>query len=95
MGAGSSLKGNPGGVMEKIAFKVDTGYGCVCMGVITLNSLDMALDMLTVKLWYVFIVEASTGRTSPGFSYVDLLSLLVSIATKLCQAFPVVRALTS
>eukprot|EP00983_Pelagomonas_calceolata_P022407 704551-Pelagomonas_calceolata.AAC.1 len=66
MGAGSFLKGKPGGVMERISFKVDTGEGCVCWGVITLNSLvfgsgicafvtrnssDMALDMLTMKLW--------------------------------------------
>eukprot|EP00983_Pelagomonas_calceolata_P088002 1157094-Pelagomonas_calceolata.AAC.3 len=38
-------------------------------------------------------IEASTGRASPGFSCVDLLSLLVSVATKLCQAYPVVRVL--
>eukprot|EP00983_Pelagomonas_calceolata_P071326 1151184-Pelagomonas_calceolata.AAC.1 len=37
--------------------------------------------------------EASTGRASPGFSYVDLMSLLVSVATKLCQAFPVAPGL--
>eukprot|EP00983_Pelagomonas_calceolata_P061721 1146952-Pelagomonas_calceolata.AAC.1 len=58
MGAGSFLKGKPGVVMERIAFKlkVDIGEGCVCRGVITLNSLvfgngDMALDMLAMKLW--------------------------------------------
>eukprot|EP00983_Pelagomonas_calceolata_P080656 1155237-Pelagomonas_calceolata.AAC.1 len=39
LGAGSLLKGKSGGVMEKIAFKVNTGEGCVCRGVITLNSL--------------------------------------------------------
>eukprot|EP00983_Pelagomonas_calceolata_P120984 1160757-Pelagomonas_calceolata.AAC.1 len=33
------FKGKPGGVMERIAFKVDTGESCVCRGVITLNSL--------------------------------------------------------
>eukprot|EP00983_Pelagomonas_calceolata_P047012 1140428-Pelagomonas_calceolata.AAC.3 len=33
--------------------------------------------------------QDSTGRASPSFSYVGLLSLLVSVATKLCQAFPV------
>eukprot|EP00983_Pelagomonas_calceolata_P024439 770413-Pelagomonas_calceolata.AAC.1 len=38
MGAGSFLKGKLGGVLERIAFKVDTGKGCVCGGVITLNS---------------------------------------------------------
>eukprot|EP00983_Pelagomonas_calceolata_P131310 1161764-Pelagomonas_calceolata.AAC.1 len=42
---------------------------------------------------FVFIAEASTGRASPGFSYVDLLSLLVSVAIKLRQAIPVVSAL--
>eukprot|EP00983_Pelagomonas_calceolata_P067112 1149353-Pelagomonas_calceolata.AAC.1 len=44
-------------------------------------------------LCWVFIAEASTGRASPGYSYVELLSLLVSVATKHCQAFPVVTAL--
>eukprot|EP00983_Pelagomonas_calceolata_P096952 1158190-Pelagomonas_calceolata.AAC.10 len=38
MGAGSFFKGKPGGVMERIAFEVYTKEGCVCKGVITLNS---------------------------------------------------------
>eukprot|EP00983_Pelagomonas_calceolata_P052021 1142657-Pelagomonas_calceolata.AAC.8 len=36
---GSFLKGKPGGVMESVASKVDTGEGCFRRGVITLNSL--------------------------------------------------------
>eukprot|EP00983_Pelagomonas_calceolata_P021366 669366-Pelagomonas_calceolata.AAC.1 len=39
MGWGSFLKGKPGGIIERIASKVETGEGCVCRGVITLNSL--------------------------------------------------------
>eukprot|EP00983_Pelagomonas_calceolata_P038422 1136796-Pelagomonas_calceolata.AAC.1 len=39
MGAGSFPKGKLEGVMERIAFKVDTREGCVRRGVITLNSL--------------------------------------------------------
>eukprot|EP00983_Pelagomonas_calceolata_P080644 1155229-Pelagomonas_calceolata.AAC.8 len=39
MGAGSFLKGKPGGVMDRIAFRFDTGEVCACRGVIALNSL--------------------------------------------------------
>eukprot|EP00983_Pelagomonas_calceolata_P038018 1136635-Pelagomonas_calceolata.AAC.8 len=39
MDAGTILKGKPGGVMERIAFKVDTGKGRGYRGVSTLNSL--------------------------------------------------------
>eukprot|EP00983_Pelagomonas_calceolata_P070171 1150676-Pelagomonas_calceolata.AAC.2 len=42
---------------------------------------------------FAFIVEASTGRASPSFSYVDLLSLLVGVAAKICQGFPVAPSL--
>eukprot|EP00983_Pelagomonas_calceolata_P053658 1143382-Pelagomonas_calceolata.AAC.1 len=38
MDAGSFLKGKPGGVIER-RFKVDTGKGCICRGVIPLDSL--------------------------------------------------------
>eukprot|EP00983_Pelagomonas_calceolata_P061714 1146942-Pelagomonas_calceolata.AAC.2 len=37
--------------------------------------------------------KASTGRASPDSSYLDLLSLLISVASKLCQAFPVIITL--
>eukprot|EP00983_Pelagomonas_calceolata_P030090 942895-Pelagomonas_calceolata.AAC.1 len=58
--------------MERIAFKVDTGEGRGYRGVITLDSLvfgngicafvthnssDMALDMLTVKLWIQYLLS--------------------------------------
>eukprot|EP00983_Pelagomonas_calceolata_P002336 79092-Pelagomonas_calceolata.AAC.1 len=39
MGAGSFLKCKTSGVTEGIAFKIYTGEGCVCSGVITLDSL--------------------------------------------------------
>eukprot|EP00983_Pelagomonas_calceolata_P053190 1143200-Pelagomonas_calceolata.AAC.2 len=55
------------GVMERIAFKVYTREGCVCRGVIILNSLDMALDMLKVKLWGL----ARCGKRREGLLVLD------------------------
>eukprot|EP00983_Pelagomonas_calceolata_P010850 350549-Pelagomonas_calceolata.AAC.1 len=43
MGAGSFLKGKPGGVTKRIAFNVDAREVCFSRGVITLNSLVMAM----------------------------------------------------
>eukprot|EP00983_Pelagomonas_calceolata_P097565 1158263-Pelagomonas_calceolata.AAC.10 len=37
----------PGGVMDRIAFKVDTCEGCVCSGVVILNSLVFGKDICT------------------------------------------------
>eukprot|EP00983_Pelagomonas_calceolata_P003809 123218-Pelagomonas_calceolata.AAC.1 len=61
MGAGSFLKGKPGGVMERIAFKVDTGKGCVCRGVITMNSLVLGNG----------ICAFVTCNSSVGFNLVE------------------------
>eukprot|EP00983_Pelagomonas_calceolata_P023084 727007-Pelagomonas_calceolata.AAC.1 len=36
------------------------------------------------------MAEASTGRTGPGFSSIDLLLLLIITASKFSHAFPVV-----